>query len=532
MKSNIIKYIFIVIVIGLVIYSAYIIYGNKEEHENKVETVKTEQEPEVITNIRIPVVNFDTINPILSKNQNIQDISRLVYEPLLNIDENYKIQLCLASEWSKTTPTSYVIKLKDNVKWQDGNMLTAKDVQFTIDKLKDANVNSIYAYNVQHVISVEVIDDNTIRINLDKEIPFFEYNLTFPIMSYRYFENEDFINTTRNSTPVGTGRFKVTLENDNIVLKQNQNWWNNQNETTKLTQIYIVKYNNMGEVYNAFKIGNIDLFTTSSLEIENYIGTIGYNTKEYMGRELDFIAFNCNSNVLSNKEVRQAISYAIDKQNIVSAIYSGKYYTCNFPFEYGNYLYGDNKVSYEYNIENARKILQDNGWTYNKKTWQKTKDYKTIRLRLNLVVNSSNEKRVQVAENIKASLENLGITINIIKANDSQYKRYLENKNYDMILTGVYTPYSPDLTTYFGENNLANFNNQEANNIIKEVNNITDEKLLKEKYNQLINIYKEEMPYIFLYNNRKTLVYSLNLMGEITPNNYNIFYNMGSWYRQ
>ena len=134
-----------------------------------------------------------------------------------------------------------------------------------------------------------------------------------------------------------------------------------------------------------------------------------------MGRELDFIAFNCNSNVLSNKEVRQAISYAIDKQNIVSAIYSGKYYTCNFPFEYGNYLYGDNKVSYEYNIENARKILQDNGWTYNKKTWQKTKDYKTIRLRLNLVVNSSNEKRVQVAENIKASLENLGITINIIK---------------------------------------------------------------------------------------------------------------------
>ena len=75
--------------------------------------------------------------------------------------------------------------------------------------------------------------------------------------------------------------------------------------------------------------------------------------------------------------------------------------------------------------EMSRKILQDNGWTYNKKTWQKTKDYKTIRLRLNLVVNSSNEKRVQVAENIKASLENLGITINIIKANDSQYKRYL-----------------------------------------------------------------------------------------------------------
>ena len=324
MKSNFIKYIFVVIVIGIVLYSAYVIYGKKEEIPKEENVVNNSSTIQTIDNIRIPVVNFDTINPILSNNQNIQDIARLVYEPLLNIDENYKIELCLAKEWSKVNQTSYVIKLKENIKWNDGNLLTAKDVQYTIDRLKDANVRSIYAYNVQYVISVEVIDDNTVRINLDREVPFFEYNLTFPIMSYKYFENEDFTTTEKNNNPVGTGRFKVVNDGGNITLKKNQNWWNNQQEDTKISQIQIVKYANMGEVYKAFKIGNIDLISTESLNVEDYIGTIGYNTKEYKGREIDFLAFNCNNQELSNVEVRQAISYAIDKQNIVSAIYKRK----------------------------------------------------------------------------------------------------------------------------------------------------------------------------------------------------------------
>lgn len=246
MKSNIIKYIFAVVVLGLIVYSAYILYGKKDNEEKRIEATVVENDTEILTNIKIPVVNFDTINPILSRNQTIQNLSRLVYEPLLNIDKNYKIELCLAKEWSKVNNTSYVVKIKDNVKWQDGNTLTAKDVQFTIDRLKDGNVNSLYASNVKEVISVEVIDDSTIKINLSKEVPFFEYNLTFPIMSYRYFENEDFVNTSKNNHTVGTGRFKVTIENENIVLKQNSNWWNIENNPTKLTEIYIIKYRKYG----------------------------------------------------------------------------------------------------------------------------------------------------------------------------------------------------------------------------------------------------------------------------------------------
>ncbi len=532
MKSNFLKYGIVIIIIALITYSAYIIYGKKEDNKNNHEIIDYTEDEEIIDNIRIPIVNFDTINPIISNNAQIHNISKLLYEPLLTITNDYKIELCLAKEWSKVNASSYVIKLKDNLKWSDGNLFTAKDVQFTIDRLKDANVNSIYSYNVEHVISVEVIDNNTVRINLSKEVPFFEYNLTFPIMSHNYYENEDFVSTSKNSNPVGTGKFKVLNENGNIILKLNENWWNTEEKGSKLSQIQIIKYGNMGEVYKAFKIGNIDIINTDSIELQNYIGTIGYNLKSFKGRELDYLAFNCNNEELSNKEVRQAISYAIDKQNIISAIYGDKYYIANFPLDYGNYLYEDGKVVYEYNIDKAKALLTENGWEFKYKTWQKIKDYRTLRLNFNLVVNSSNEKRVQVAENIKNSLEYLGIKINIIKANDATYKRYLENKNYDMILTGKYTALSPDLSTYFGESNLANYNNEIAKQILNDVNNIREEKTLKEKYNSLIDIYKEDVPYVYLYWNRSSLICSSKLMGDIKPNRYNLFYNINTWYRQ
>ncbi len=532
MKNNLFKYIFIVIVIGLVGYAGYLIYGKTEPQTNKIVQEETTEQTNMITNIRIPVVAFDTINPILSKNQNIQDVARLIYEPLLNITKDNKIQLCLAKEWSKQSPTSYVIKLKEDIKWQDGNVLTAKDVQFTIDRLKDSAVHSIYAYNVEKVIGVEVIDDNTIKINLGEEVPFFEYHLTFPILSKDYYENEDFVNTQKNNHPVGTGRFKVVSNNETILLKKNQNWWNAKNEETKLEEIQILKYQTMGEVYNAFKLENIDLLTTKTLTLEEYIGTIGYKTKEYYGRNLDYLSFNCEEPVLSNVEVRKAISYLINKENIVAGTYRGKYYIANFPLEWGSYLYEGKKVSYEVNQETARNILGQAGWNYSRKGWQRTKNYRTEKLRFDLVVNNSNGQRVQVAENIKQTLSDFGIDITIRKVSDSQYQNYLKNKNYDMILTGVSSGFSPDLSSYFGKNNLANFQNEAMNALLEEVKNIQDEKLLTEKYQRIIEIYEEQMPYIFLYYSKSVFVYNPNLVGEYNPNSYNVYEGIGTWYRQ
>ena len=115
MKSNIVKYIFFAIVGILIIYAVYSIYNeDKNSNINNVQETKT-SDINIITDIRIPIVNLDTMNPILSKNRNVQDISRLIYEPLMSLDENYKPQACIAKEWSVVDNTSYLIKIRDNI---------------------------------------------------------------------------------------------------------------------------------------------------------------------------------------------------------------------------------------------------------------------------------------------------------------------------------------------------------------------------------------------------------------------------------
>lgn len=533
MKNNFVKYIFVLFVIGLIGFAVYKIYYEEADSPMQTTITAPKEEEKIITNIRIPVVGFDTVNPIISQNKNVQDIAKLVYEPLLKINQDNQIELCLAKEWSKVSNNMYLIKLKEQVKWHDNVPFEAKDVQFTIDRLKNDATSSIYAWNVQHIIAVEVIDQYTIKMTLDGEIPFFEYNLTFPIMASHYYIDQEFMNTAKNRNPVGTGQFKAIENTDTtITLKKNNEWWNIEKEDSRLENIILNKYANMGEVYNAFKIGNIDLLTTANLNTEGNIGTIGFQAKEYRGRELDYIAFNTTNNVLQNVEVRKAIQCAIDKQNIVSSVYNNKYYITNFPIEGTSYLSNTEKIQYEYNQDKAKAFLVDNGWDYKYKQWQKVQNYRTQRINLNLVVKASNENRVRVAELIKTQLESIGMKINIIKASDVQYQNYLKNRNYDMILTGVYLPYSPDLTTYFKEGNLANFTNEELMALINEVKNITNMDTLKEKYARIQEIYNEQIPYVFLYNNKEMLVYSTQLVGNMNPYGYNIFNNISTWYRQ
>ena len=326
--------------------------------------------------------------------------------------------------------------------------------------------------------------------------------------------------------------FKIKdINGANITLEKNEKWWNKKEKDSKIDTIYIKLYSEIGELYNSFKLGNTDIFTTENTNLEQYIGTIGYSKIEIKGRQFDYLAFNCEDDILSKKEIRKAISYAIDKTNIVSSIYNNQYYTSDFPLDYGNYLYNKENVSSGYNPEQSKSTLVANGWEYKNNRWQKTENYRTKRLNLSLTVNSANASRVAVAENIKAQLEQIGIKVKINKVSDSNYKNILENKNYQMILTGVYNSYSPDINRFLGTNNLENYKNDEVANILTEVNSITEENLLKEKYKKILEIYEQEQPFIGLYRNKVTIVKSQNLAGEIKANNYFSYNNLETWNR-
>lgn len=532
-KSNLPKILFMLFVIALIGISIYFVYHNQGQNESDSEIIQAEAEPEVLHDLRLGIAEFDTINPILSQNRNVQEVARIVYEPLITLTEDYKPEACLATEWSKIENNGYLIKLRQGVKWHDGSDFTAQDVKFTIDRLKNEAASSIYAAQVKNVTLLEIVDPYTVKLTLDSDVPFFEYYLTFPILSSSYYEGQDFVTTSKNKNPVGTGKYKVTWdESDTMVLKEYSEYWNHSDEEYMTQNIYVYFYGSMGEVYNAFKIGNLDLITTKNLYVENYIGTIGYNKKEYEGREYDFLAFNTEDSVLAHAEIRKAISYAIDRSLLNANVYNNKYYLADFPLDYSNWLFQSDSVSSGYNPDQVPVILTESGWELKSGVWQKTENYRTVRARLNLVVNSSNEQRVQVCQSIKDQLEAVGIQITIRQVSDSQYQNYLDNKNYDMILVGTSGVFNPDLTTYLGTGNLSNYTNDELNTLLAEVKNIQDSNLLAEKYQRIYEIYREDMPFMSLYFNRNTVCYSPYLMGDITPNCYHVFYHVEKWYRQ
>lgn len=527
MKSNWFKYIFIIFIIIILVFSIYKI--RKDEGENQQQQTSSTEE-EKIREIKLGIAQMDTMNPILSNNKNVQSITKLIYEPLVNLTSDYKAEPCLAKEWAKQSDNSYLIKLRENAKWSDGQKFNAEDVRFTIDKLKE--IQSIYSYNVQNVIGIDIVDDYTVKINLNKEVPFFEYYLTFPILSKEYYEGEDFVNTEKNKAPVGTGKYKISdVQSSYIDLEKNNLWWDKNTTDLSIEKVTVNLYSSVGELYNSFKIGNIDMLATTNDNLQEYIGTIGYSSKELKGREHTFLALNTGNYFLSKQEVRKAISYSIDKNNIVSNIFGNKYYTSSFPLDYGNWLCQAQDASLGYNADQAKQILVENGWSYKNPNWQKTENGKVQKIALNLLVKASDSSKVAVADNIRTQLENQGIRINIVQASDQQYSASIAAKNYDIALCGINLSLSPDLETFFGENNLSNYSNEEVSNIINEVKNTTDENILQEKYKKLIEIYKNDIPYISLYSNRYVVAYNSGLVGDISPNWYNLFYGIEGWYK-
>ena len=523
MKINKFK-VFLVVFIIFIIIIAIVKLSTKNKTKVNNESVVA-KETIYQDNLRLGISNFDTINPLLTRNKQLMDIEQLVFEPLVNLDSNYNIKMCLATEYAKISPTTYIVKINNDIKWSNGSQLNASDVKFTVDLLKSRD--NIYSENVKNISNVEVVDNSTVKFNLVEETYFFEYNMIFPIMCKSYYNNEDFFTSQKN--PIGTGTYKISENSANqIILEKNENYRDEEKTNKNINKIYINIYTEIGEVYNSFKIGNIDIINTSSLSYEDYVGKIGYYVKEYKGRECDFLSCNCNDYLMKDKAVRQAISYAIDKDNIVSNVYNNKYISSQYVLDYGSYLYPSNMPYIGCNIEKAKEILSDGGWTYRNNRWRKNGGI----LSITLSVNSSNVKRCETAKVIKAQLESIGIPVTVREVSDSQYKYYLENKNYQVLLTGVYNSYSPEVTYFYGENNIANYNNDTVKEIIKETKNISDIKKLEESYKTLINITKDECPYISIYRNKNYILINQNVVGNFNPTCYGIFNHFETWNRE
>ncbi|MDO5556038.1 MAG: ABC transporter substrate-binding protein [Clostridia bacterium] len=518
MKINIFKYIFFIILIFMIGIGIYILYKDEKKQNNKIEN--DEVEVNIINQLNIGVINFDTINPILSYNRDIQYIDKLIFNSLINITYDFKTENSLAKEFSKINPTTYIVKLKEDIYWHDGTKFTAKDVIFTIQNLKNDNIKSIYKENVKNIQEAKQIDDYTIKIILTEEVPFFEYMMCIPILASHGYDEETL--NYKTTVPIGTGKYKIMEIKDDTIKIEKADF----KSEAKILKINIIIKKSAKDLYTALIKNEIDFMITDNIKYEEYIGKMGYNVNNSINRNFEYLVLNNKRKILSDKKVRKAISYAIDRQNINYEIYKNKYNICDFPLDYGSYLFKVEDI-FEYNINKSKSILIEDGWLYENNVWKKENNI----LALDLIVNQENENRMIVGEKIKKQLNEIGVIINIVKVDNNRYNNYIKNKNYDMILTGGIISNSPNLETYFGENNISNFYSKEIMSILKETNNIEDKEILKEKYLIMQQIYKEEVPFISLYFNSIFVLTNVDLKGDLSHNWYNLYYNIDNWYK-
>ena len=176
--------------------------------------------------------------------------------------------------------------------------------------------------------------------------------------------------------------------------------------------------------------------------------------------------------------------------------------------------------------------MEDAGWEYASGRWSKRIDGRTVRLALKLSVQEEVYKRSSTADIIKTQLENIGIQCTIEKIDTERYYKYIEEKNYQMMITGVINAYNPELGHFFGPGNIMNYTNNDMYNLLNSAKGETSTAELKNDFDKIYSLYLQDVPFVGLYRDKHILLTSQNLMGEMYPNNYSIFYNIEEWYRK
>ena len=166
--------IFIGIVIGV---------SNELNTETIVDNSEDKGIQEITAKLKLPLSGLDTYNPLLTKNEHVSDILKLIYEPLFEYDEQNQLKPCLAQEYFKRGDNSWVVRIKSNVKWHNGTSFQASDVVFTVNYLLSESTDSVYKANVRNVLKVEELDSETIVFYLNEDDPHIISKLCFPIIS-------------------------------------------------------------------------------------------------------------------------------------------------------------------------------------------------------------------------------------------------------------------------------------------------------------------------------------------------------------
>ena len=289
---------------------------------------------------------------------------KLLYSPLYMYNGANDVVYFLADSMTPSADfLSYTAKLKKDIKWQDGQPFTADDVVFTYEQmLKESNAGWAYGQLVfdGKPLKVEKVDDYTVKFTLPSAcMSAMEGIGNIFIMPKHIYEGEASIeNSTKNATPVGTGPYKLKeyKAGEYVSFEKNDTYFLGAPKIDKVV-FRVIGDANSGNL--ALQSGEINALAIQPTDVEKMknnpkVAAIGYSENR-----IGYMSFNMSSKAAQKKEVREAVSYALNRQEIINAAYVSEEYAIpaySFLPRKATY-FTENVEKHDFNLDKAKGIV-------------------------------------------------------------------------------------------------------------------------------------------------------------------------------
>src|SRR3989338_10039051 len=312
------------------------------------------------------------INPLLSQaNDTDRDLVSLIYSGLLEYNGDGKIVPDLAQSYEISSDgLNYTVFLKDGAYWHDGRKVTADDIIFTIQTAQNSDYGSPQRINWQGV-QIEKVNDLAVMFKLQAKYAQFLNNLTVKILPKHIWQDIKPINfalSEFNLKPIGSGPYKFDrLKKDkdgrirSYYLSANKEFYGGRPFINEIGIKFYISEDEMIDAYNRSEIEGLSFVSPDNLKRVKFKQRL--TLRELQLPRYFAVFFNQNkSTVLSDKNIRLALSHATDKNALLKNVLEDRCIAVHSPMVGGVLEIPDNAKKYDYNPELAKTILETAGW--------------------------------------------------------------------------------------------------------------------------------------------------------------------------
>ena len=479
------------------------------------------------------------LNPILCTDSASGDINNYIYNGLIKYDKNIVIVSDLAESWEISEGGLVIVfHLRKNVKWHDGEPFTSADVKFTYEKLIDPAVKTPYASKYLIIKSLETPGPYTVKVTYKKIYSPALESWGMGIIPKHIFEKGDFNSHPANSMPIGTGpyRFVEWRRSEKIVMQANPDYFEGRPYIDRIVYRIIP---DLAVQFMELKNGSIDFMGLTPDQYMKETNTEefkrNYNKFRYPSFGFTYLGYNLKNPLFKEKKVRQALSYAINRQEIIDGILLGLGSICSGPFPQQSWAYNPNVNNYEYNPDKAKKLLEECGWKDTSGGNVLKKNGKAFKF--TILTNQGNKSRELCATMIQSNLQKIGIKVEIrILEWSSFIHQYIDKRNFEAVVLGWSLSRDPDCYNIWhssqineGQYNFVSYSNPEVDKLIVQGTEVFDIEKRKLIYNKIHAIIADDQPYTFLYVPDALPAVANRIHGiEVGP--IGIGYNFIKWY--